>query len=377
MNSLINLLGNMSEKEFTHQFWGKKPCFIEGVIKGYQETITKKILCTLIQDDHIDTKLITQKDDNFITDFGPFKKNSLNREIPYTLLIHKLHLWHKFSSVLFNSINFIPYCRHDDVMISFSNTNGTVGPHSDSYDVFLFQGSGEKSWSIGNPDNKFDLPTEVKTHRKFKAKYEFVAKAGDIIYVPPNTPHYGIANTDNCITYSIGFRSPSNHDIKQRFLEFIMDREPEKLIFYNDARALSLSAKAKLPTTLIKFINEECKATLKKIDTSLFVGEFMSEPDINTIFKKKNYSINKLIKRKLNQSLYLDPESRGIYFDNQFFINGIKLPVKKMHSTFFKDFFDKKEVAVNFSNNNIGLNELILQLLNDGFIQLHSTRFLF
>ena len=104
MNSLINLLGNMSEKEFTHQFWGKKPCFIEGVIKGYQETITKKILCTLIQDDHIDTKLITQKDDNFITDFGPFKKNSLNREVPYTLLVHKFHLWHKFSSVLFSSI---------------------------------------------------------------------------------------------------------------------------------------------------------------------------------------------------------------------------------------------------------------------------------
>ena len=44
MISPINLLGNMSEKEFTQKFWGKTPCHIGSVIENYSESITSKYL---------------------------------------------------------------------------------------------------------------------------------------------------------------------------------------------------------------------------------------------------------------------------------------------------------------------------------------------
>lgn len=376
MISQINLLGNMSEKEFTQKFWGKKPCHIEAVVEDYHETITKNILKNMVNDERLFIKLITQNKGNYITQFSPFKKKLLNKKDPYTFLIHKLQIWHKFSYELFNSIKFIPFFRHDDVMLSFSNINGTVGPHYDSYDVFLFQGSGEKNWSIGYPQKKRGSKSEFKVNKKFKEKYKFIAKPGDVIYIPPNTPHYGVAKTNDCITYSIGFRSPSNHDIKQRYLEFLMDSELEEFDIYNDLNDKELNIKANIPIKLIKYIEGKCKSSIKNNSSSIFIGQFMSEPDIDTIFTKKKYSHKRLTSNKKERTLYFDKASRGIYFDNTFFINGVYISIPKSHYNFFKDFFDNKRCQFVFCGKIYAVEIIITELLNDGFIHLHPPKFL-
>ena len=376
MISQINLLGNMSKDEFTQKFWGKKPCHVKAVIENYHETITKNILKDMLQDERLFTKFITHNMGNYITQFGPFKKQLLNKKDPYTLLVHKLQLWHKFSYDLFNSIQFIPFFRHDDVMLSFSNTNGTVGPHKDSYDVFLFQGSGEKVWSIGGPQKNRGSNSEIKVNIKFKEKFEFVAKQGDVIYIPPNTPHYGVAKTDNCITYSIGFRSPSNHDIKQRYLEFLMDSELEEFDIYDDLNDKKLNIKANIPTKLIKYIEGKCKLSIKNSNTHIFIGQFMSEPDLDTTFTKKKYSSKQLVNKKKERTLYFDIASRAIYFNNTFFINGIHIPIQKDYYNFFKNFFDNKKCKFIFCGKIHSIEKIIIELLNDGFIHLHSPKFL-
>ena len=372
MISPKNLLGNMSEKEFTQNFWGKKPCHIEGVIEDYHESITKKILKNILNDERLFTKLITQNKNNYITQFGPFKKKLLDNKNSYTLLIHKIQLWHKFSYDLFNSIKFIPFFRHDDVMLSFSNINGTVGPHYDSYDVFLLQGSGEKNWSIGSPQKIRESNSKFKVNEKFKKQFEFIAKPGDIIYIPPNTPHHGVANTNDCITYSIGFRSPSNHDIKQRYLEFLMDDELDEFDIYNDSNNKTFNSKANIPEKLIKYIEDKCRSSLKNSKMSTFIGQFMSEPDLDTTFFKKNYTRKQLVCNKKIQILYFDAASRAVYFNNNFFINGVYINVKKIHYNFFKKFFDNREGSLSFCGENLTLEKIIIELLNNGFIHLHS-----
>jgi len=376
MISPINLLGNKSEKEFTQEFWGKKPCHIEAVIKNYQESITKNKLKNILQDERLFTKLITQNKGNYITQFGPFKKLPLGNKDPYTLLIHKLQLWHKFSYDLFNSIKFIPFFRHDDVMLSFSNINGTVGPHYDSYDVFLFQGSGEKNWSIGSPQKTREVNSKFKVNKKFNPKFKFLAKPGDLIYIPPNTPHYGVANTEECITYSIGFRSPSNYEIKQRYLEFLMDEELEEFNIYNDSNDKSLNIRANIPKKLIKYIEVNCKSSIKNNSSSIFIGQFMSEPDLDTTFTKKKHPHKLLTNKKNEQTLYFDSASRGLYFDDNFFINGIHIPLQISHYNFFRNFFDNKECSFIFCRENLALEKILIELLNDGFIHLHSPKFL-
>ena len=376
MISPINILGNMSEKEFIKKFWGKRPCHIESVKKSYCETITKKILKNIINNEEIFTKLITKNKRKFITKYGPFNRSILNSKDPYTLLIYKSQLWHRFSYDLFNSIKFIPFFRHDDVMLSFSNLNGGVGSHSDSYDVFLFQGSGEKTWEIGEPREQKITNSALKVNKKFNPKFKFIAKPGDVIYIPPNTPHNGIANTDDCITYSIGFRSPSNQDIKQGYLEFLMDTELEDFNIYNDSNDNSMNIKANIPNKLIKYINQQCRNTLMKNNSSIFIGQFISEPDLDTKYIKKRYSLQRLHKNKNEQILYFDVASKGIYFDNLFFINGVHIHLRKNHFNFFKNFFDKKKSSINFCGKKPDLEKIIIELLNDGFIHLNSPKFI-
>ncbi len=43
----------------------------------------------------------------------------------------------------------MPDARLDDLMISYASDGGGVGPHFDSYDVFLLQAQGRRRWSIG------------------------------------------------------------------------------------------------------------------------------------------------------------------------------------------------------------------------------------
>ena len=46
---------------------------------------------------------------------------------------------------LLRRFRFVPQARLDDVMVSYATPGGGVGPHVDSYDVFLIQGPGRRA----------------------------------------------------------------------------------------------------------------------------------------------------------------------------------------------------------------------------------------
>ena len=155
-----------------------------------------------------------------------------------------------------------------------------------------------------------------------------------------------------------------------------MDSELEEFDIYNDLNDKELNIKANIPIKLIKYIERKCKSSIKNNSSSIFIGQFMSEPDIDTIFTKKKYSHKRLTSNKKERTLYFDKASRGIYFDNTFFINGVYINVKKIHYNFFKKFFDNREGSLSFCGENLSLEKIIIELLNNGFIHLHSPKFL-
>lgn len=113
-------------------------------------------------------------------------------------------------SDLMHRFRFIPDARLDDLMISWATDQGGVGPHFDSYDVFLIQASGKRRWRIGRQKDmslQEDVPLKILTH--FVPEEEHVLEAGDMLYLPPGWAHDGIAEGDDCSTYSVGFRVPS------------------------------------------------------------------------------------------------------------------------------------------------------------------------
>ena len=52
---------------------------------------------------------------------------------------------------------------------------GGVGPHLDSYDVFLVQGEGRRRWRVWRPGKTFHG--------------EFICEKGDLLYLPPGGLH--------------------------------------------------------------------------------------------------------------------------------------------------------------------------------------------
>ena len=54
---------------------------------------------------------------------------------------------------------FVPEARLDDLMVSYASDGGGVGPHFDSYDVFLLQVQGRRRWRIGRAEGPQAEPT--------------------------------------------------------------------------------------------------------------------------------------------------------------------------------------------------------------------------
>ncbi len=376
---MINLLKNITKKRFLDNYWGKKPLFIENVVSHYKETLNINKILLLMQNEEIFTKKISSYKKKFATEFGPFKKNILNKGNPYSVLLHKMHLYHSYSNVLFNSVDFIPNCLLDDVMVSYSSNKGSVGPHSDSYDVFLFQGNGEKKWHIGGALN--DEPRQsgpLKIIKHFKKESEFHLKPGDLLYLPPNTSHHGIAFTDDCVTYSIGFKSPSTVDLKQKYLEYLMDNiDTDNKIFYKYSYPDKINSKSMIPESLEIFSRRNIDLNSKKDNFKTYLGEFLTEPDFDVYFQQKRLSKQKFSSLLLTKTIYLNLTTKAFYLDNILFMNGVRLNLKKTNLRILKEFFNTKHYTFSRKEINTELINYLHQAYLDGFISAQPPKFIF
>ncbi len=112
-------------------------------------------------------------------------------------------------------------------MVSVAGPGGSVGPHTDQYDVFLLQAQGSRRWQIAESlDDKLLPDCELNVLQSFQAEQEWVLEPGDMLYLPPGIAHHGVA-LDQCMTWSIGMRAPSAADFFQTFGEWLADQRGE------------------------------------------------------------------------------------------------------------------------------------------------------
>ena len=67
----------------------------------------------------------------------------------WTLLVQGLDLHLAAAHEMLSRFRFVPDARLDDLMLSWASPGGGVGPHVDSYDVFLLQVQGRRRWRVG------------------------------------------------------------------------------------------------------------------------------------------------------------------------------------------------------------------------------------
>lgn len=216
---------DLTPETFLAEYWQKKPLLIKGAFTNFEDPIDANELAGLAMEEFIESRIISNKNAHWDVKHGPFEDFSEFGEENWTLLVQATNHWSAGVDSLIEPFKFIPNWRIDDVMVSFSTPGSGVGPHLDQYDVFIIQGEGKRRWQVGNPDPSLTeiIPHEdLKQVSTFNAVIDEITEPGDLLYIPPNHPHDGVA-LDNSINYSVGFQAPSAQELISAFADYQLD----------------------------------------------------------------------------------------------------------------------------------------------------------
>lgn len=217
-------LNNVNPNEFIKQYWQKKPVILKNAIRGFIDPVDENDLAALAQEDVMDSRIISRRDEQWTMTQGPFKEFEPYCKNQWTLLVQGVEHLIQETQPLLDLFNFIPNWRIDDLMISYSVANAGVGPHVDQYDVFIIQGKGKRRWQVGNQGDYRSVHPHPKLTQieEFEPIIDDILEAGDIIYIPPGFPHNGVALED-CLNYSIGFRAPDQRQLFENIADAMLE----------------------------------------------------------------------------------------------------------------------------------------------------------
>lgn len=222
-----NGVKTLSKQEFINEYWQKKPALIKSGFNDFIDPISPDELAGLAMEECIESRLISNHNNEWQAHHGPFEDFELLTPKNSTLLVQAVDHWHPEAASLIEPFRFIPNWRIDDLMISFSTPNGGVGPHLDQYDVFIIQGHGKRHWRVGESTQTVYEVIPCKDLLQidgFEACIDEVLEPGDILYIPPGCPHEGYA-VENAMNYSVGFRAPNQRELLSSFSDYLIDND--------------------------------------------------------------------------------------------------------------------------------------------------------
>lgn len=221
-------IGDLSATGFLSEYWQKKPLLVRRAFPDFEPGLLPEELAGLACEPDVESRLVRGNDaDGWRLNEGPFEE-SVFTELPardWTLLVQDVEKHAPHMADLLDVFSFVPAWRIDDLMISFAADGGSVGPHVDAYDVFLLQASGRRHWRI-NPsqtDRTRRPDSDLDVLARFETEEEWTLDPGDLLYLPPGVPHYGIASGEG-MTFSIGFRAPSHADMLADFMGYLIQK---------------------------------------------------------------------------------------------------------------------------------------------------------
>ena len=350
----LALLGGLSAAQFMRVHWQKKPLVVRQAIVGMKPTVSRAALFRLAAQASVESRLIIQlpapqkaikkkgKPNSFWEmKSGPFAPRALPSvaQAGWTLLVQGVDTHHAGIHGLLQQFRFVPDARLDDVMVSYASPGGGVGPHFDSYDVFLLQASGQRRWRISQQkDLTLQEGVPLKILQNFEAEEEFVLNAGDMLYLPPRYAHDGVAVTTDdttaadCMTYSIGFRAPARDELGSELLHRLadfhnvdeqdgQDATPEQAkaaSLYTDPLQTATSCPAEVPNTLLAFAQKAVADMLSDpLALACSLGEYLTEPKSNVWFDEAGVG-----DLSVAGGCQLDARTRMMYDAQHLFING-------------------------------------------------------
>lgn len=337
----LALLGGLSPSQFMKRHWQKKPLLVRNAIPGFVPCVGRSELVALAGQEGVESRLIVDSPKGWQMKHGPLSKRSLPpfSQKKWTFLVQGVDLHHDGVHALMQQFRFVPDARLDDVMISYATEGGGVGPHFDSYDVFLLQAHGQRRWRIGrNQDLSLQPGVPLKILQNFEAEEEFVLNPGDMLYLPPKYAHDGVA-VGECMTWSIGFRAPQEGELARELLLGLADEAFEGVgdALYRDPKQTAVTTPAAVPPSLAGFARQVLEKALKNptlLDSLL--GEYLTEPKSNVWFEISN------VEPDLSAGVQLDRRTKMMYDERHVFINGESFRVAGKDARFLRQLADNR-----------------------------------
>ena len=364
------LLGGLSPQTFMRRHWQKKPLLIRGGIEGVVPPASRAEMFALAGQDDVDSRLIVKKHNKWSLKHGPFTRRQLPplTQAAWTLLVQGVDLKVAAAHQLLSKFRFVPDARLDDLMMSYATDGGGVGPHFDSYDVFLLQVQGKRRWQIGRMKDAVLQPNlPLKILSNFEPEEEMTLDAGDMLYLPPRWAHDGVADGE-CITCSIGFRAPNDFEVAREVLQRLLETELDdtQVTLYRDRKQLATDTPAKVPEALQEFAAEAVIKTLADRQAlASLLGEWLTEPKSQVWFDEDEAA-------SAFASVQLDARTRMMYDEHHVFINGESFRASGRDAALMRQLADGRSLEATASRHlSAGARALVLGWAQAGW--LHSV----
>ncbi len=338
----------LDAKVFLQHYWQKKPLLARLALPEYTTLLTREMLFDLATRDDVQSRLVTRSSGRWHLEHGPFTLRTLTR-LPkrnWTLLVQGVnHLLPRAQELLLE-FDFIPYARLDDIMVSYAPPGGGVGPHFDSYDVFLLQLAGTRRWHVSaQRDLSVVEGAPLKILRRFRPQLEWILEPGDMLYLPPRYAHDGEA-IDDCLTCSIGFRAPGAQELGVRFLEFLQDRLALDDIYRDPDLGLQ-----RHPAHISSDMLQKMRRMLKGIrwqdgDIVQFAGQYLTEPKPHIVFDPPRRALPAaaFAAKVARHGVRLALKSQMLCRGRQVFINGERCVVAAAAARLLLRFADRQRL---------------------------------
>ncbi len=331
-----NCLGETSVEEFLTDYWQKKPLLIRNAFPDMKSPISAEELAGLSCEEQVNSRLVLERDGDYPwqVEFGPFEESRFT-ELPeshWSLLVSDVEKHIPETAALLKPFRFIPDWRVDDLMISYAPEGGSVGAHTDAYDVFLIQLSGQRLWKIAEnfPSQTLD-DVDLCILEQFDAEDEWLLSAGDMLYLPPNVAHHGIAqdNAEPCLTASVGFRAPSLKTITSDYINYLNENVHDERR-YQDVLAVKQKHHAEITDETVSHFIDYLKQglSIEHDQVKTWLGQYCSDnKTYEDLLQERHVSnFHELADLLQKEPLLRSPYSNFLYSYNDhgalLFVNG-------------------------------------------------------
>jgi 50S ribosomal protein L16 3-hydroxylase len=394
----LPLLGGLSAQQFMRRHWQKKPLLVRQAWPGVQPPVTRAQAFALAAHEDMESRLVVQRQGLWTLKRGPLSRRHLPplAQPGWTLLLQGLDLFVPAAHDMLQRFRFVPDARLDDLMLSWASDTGGVGPHTDAYDVFLLQVQGKRRWRVGRAPNPQWVPdTPLKRLAHFDAQHDWLLQPGDMLYLPPHWGHDGVAEGGDCMTCSIGFRTPSQDELAREVLLRLAEEVAEDGVdggvdegnaegdvevahgavasarsrrarHYRDPKQPATAHPAAMPAALQSFAQDAvAKCLAQPHALARVLGEWATEPKPQVWFERLQGDPAALAQ----QGVRLHARSRMMYDTRHVFINGEALLASGRDARLMQRLADTRAlVAADVQALTPAARDVLMQWLADGWL---------